>query len=494
MEPVHLSWNVLFRGTAGRFDRQWVTVEGWMQPFDGQAEASDGLDYFLIVSEPGCCGACATADPFGCLEAFSARPLPRLPRLWRFTGRLVCLNDDPLGYAYQLKDVTAEPVPETVRGSIGVGNPSTLGFSLSRRRFLGAAGSALALAGCDGTASSLPPAVRSGTGGGDGDLTRARALLARTVSMDMHSHAGAILHLDGALRPLAGPMRDGLMSTVALAMVADKGTTRVMPDHRIEAFRDPEPGELYQRSTISFGKIHELVARDRLEVVRRAADLSPASAGRPAVVVAAEGADFLDTDVDRVDEAYEAHDLRHLQLTHYRVNALGDIQTAPPVHGGLTEFGAAVIRRCNSLGIVVDVAHGPYDLVKRAAEVSSKPLVLSHTSLVARPGPRSRQITADHARLIAATGGVIGIWPVSTIYPDISAYAQGIARMADVVGPAHVGLGSDQLGLTVPSVFADYRQFPEIAQALLVAGFSEEEAAGILGGNYARVFRQVVGG
>ena len=50
--------------------------------------------------------------------------------------------------------------------------------------------------------------------------------------------------------------------------------------------------------------------------------------------------------------------LRHLQLTHYRVNELGDIQTELPVHNGLTDFGAAVIRRCNQVGLVVDVAHG----------------------------------------------------------------------------------------------------------------------------------------
>jgi membrane dipeptidase len=42
--------------------------------------------------------------------------------------------------------------------------------------------------------------------------------------------------------------------------------------------------------------------------------------------------------------------VRHLQLTHYRVNALGDVQTEPAVHGGLTTIGADVIRRCNRLG------------------------------------------------------------------------------------------------------------------------------------------------
>ena len=50
------------------------------------------------------------------------------------------------------------------------------------------------------------------------------------------------------------------------------------------------------------------------------------------------------------------------------------------MHGGLTDFGAEVIRRCNTLGIVVDVAHGTFELVKRAVATTSKPLLLSHTA------------------------------------------------------------------------------------------------------------------
>ena len=112
-----------------------------------------------------------------------------------------------------------------------------------------------------------------------------------------------------------------------------------------------------------------------------------ARAGTASTIISAEGADFLEGHLDRVDEVHANWALRHLQLTHYRVNELGDIQTEPPVHGGLTDFGADVIRRCNRLGIVVDVAHGTYDLVRRAASVTTKPLVLSHTSLADSPRP-----------------------------------------------------------------------------------------------------------
>ncbi|MBV9555228.1 MAG: membrane dipeptidase, partial [Alphaproteobacteria bacterium] len=207
----------------------------------------------------------------------------------------------------------------------------------------------------------------------------------------------------------------------------------------------------------------------------------------------AEGADFLEGRLERLDEARVQHGLRHLQLVHYRPNELGDIQTEAPVHNGLTDFGAEVVRACNRLGIVVDVAHATYEVVKRVAATTTRPLILSHSSLTGSPGPRSRQISADHARLVAQTGGVIGVWPVASIYPTLDAMATGMAQLAGVVGVDHVGVGSDMRGLTGPSVLPSYRSFPLLAQALLARGFTADDAGKILGGNYARVFATAVG-
>ena len=82
--------------------------------------------------------------------------------------------------------------------------------------------------------------------------------------------------------------------------------------------------------------------------------------------------------------------MRCVQLTHYRVNELGDIQIESPVHCGLSDFGADVVRRCNALGIVVDVARGTYDLVKRAA-VTTRLLALLHTLPPEHPSRHSRR-------------------------------------------------------------------------------------------------------
>lgn len=323
----------------------------------------------------------------------------------------------------------------------------------------------------------------------------AAEVIRSATPIDLHSHAGGIasvrrIESGQTLAPVADPMRKGGMAATCLAIVSDGPTHKVMADNRIHPYRDPNPDELYQYAQIAFARVHAMVRDQGLRLVTRASDLQLAG---PGAIIAAEGGDFLEGRPDRVDEAYAKWSLRHLQLTHYRVNELGDIQTELPVHGGLTDTGAEVVRRCNRLGIVVDVAHGTFDLVKRAASVTTKPLVLSHTSLTNRDRAFSRQILPEHARIIAGTGGVIGVWPPETIYPNLTAMAVGIARLVDVVGVEHVGLGSDMRGLVGASVFPDYDHLPDLTDALLKTGFDAADTGKILGGNYARVFAACVG-
>jgi membrane dipeptidase len=151
-----------------------------------------------------------------------------------------------------------------------------------------------------------------------------------------------------------------------------------------------------------------------------------------------------------------------------------------------------LIRRCNRLGIVVDVAHGTFDLVKRAVSVTTRPLVLSHTNLMLRAMPSTRLITPEHARLVAGTGGVVGLWPPGVCSRRLPALAAGMARMADVVGVDHVALG--MRGLVGPSVSPDYDRLPGLAAALLEVGFSRADTGKILGGNYCRMLQACMAG
>jgi len=459
-----------------------VEISGWMIPLD---PAQSSVDYFLLAEQEPCCGACVPRDPFNCIEVITCEPVALEGGAVHLRGRLIRLVDDPAGWRYRLE--SAERVQDA-------GGSSLPASGLRRRAFL-ASGAALGLAACapgrfaqyTDTHDEAPPS------NSERPPWQASAGI---LTIDMHSHAGHVIvsrnPAIGARRPLtpvSAPMRAGGMNVICLAIVTDTVVTRVSADRkRFEAWRTPEPGELYRLSQIEFERAGNLVEREQLEIVTGADMLAAANRQGPRVIIAAEGADFLEGRLERIDEAYASHRLRHLQLTHYRVNELGDIQTEAPVHGGLSDFGADVVRRCNTLGVVVDVAHGTYDLVKRAASVTTKPLVLSHTALAGHPGPRSRLITADHARAVAQTGGVIGVWPSSGTFHDLDAMAHGFRRMADIVGVEHVGLGTDMYGFISPPVFRSYEQLPALGAALLAAGFSQQETEQMLGGNYRRVF------
>jgi membrane dipeptidase len=351
----------------------------------------------------------------------------------------------------------------------------SVSYRPSRRKFLGGLAASLSLAGrAVAKADQVvdPPRVD-------------------TVTVDLHSHAGRVTRRNAPFEPVAAPMRAGGLSALCLAIVADSPVTRVLPEGRIQQVREPEPGELVAWGETAFARAHDLIADQGLATITTLAELDACRTAGPGAIMTSEGADFLGGALMRLDEAYDRHRLRQLQLTHYRVNELGDIQTESPVHDGLTAFGADVVRACNRLGIVVDVAHGTYDLVKQAAAVTTRPVILSHSSLADLPRARSRLIAPEHARIVAATGGVVGVWPPRFVFANRAAFAAGIARMVDAVGIEHVGIGTDMLGLPSGSVYDDYSQLPAVADALRATGLDAAGVAKILGGNYRRVFAAV---
>ena len=131
--------------------------------------------------------------------------------------------------------------------------------------------------------------------------------------------------------------------------------------------------------------------------------------------------------------------------------------------------------------------------MKQAVRVSTKPLLLSHTALrgskAQGPTPLTeRQITADHARTVAETGGSIGIWH---FFPSLERYVEGLKEMADVVGVDHVSIGTDTS--STPGLFSEYDPFPRLVEAMLRGGFTRADAAKIVGGNYLRIFAASVG-
>lgn len=105
---------------------------------------------------------------------------------------------------------------------------------------------------------------------------------------------------------------------------------------------------------------------------------------QPVVIQSAEGAQFIEGRLERIEEAYQ-RGLRNLQLVHERddlVSPLGDVYTAAAHLGGLTPFGAQVMRECNRMGIVVDLTHATYDTVRGALKVATQPVLYSHAALL----------------------------------------------------------------------------------------------------------------
>ncbi|MFL5269555.1 MAG: dipeptidase [Stellaceae bacterium] len=320
-------------------------------------------------------------------------------------------------------------------------------------------------------------------------------VLRKSISVDVHTHGGTtgITSKAPPNDDLAHGMRAGSLAVACLADVPDGPVLGRNSEGVLAALRTPEPGQLYRHHLERLAWMDEMVANHGLHRALRAADLEAAhKAGQPAIVADVKGLDFLETKLERLEEAHQ-RGIRHVQLVHYTPNDIGDFQTGAIVHRGLTSFGAEVIRACQRLGFVCDVAHATEDTVKQAIKVASKPLLLSHTSLSGSQamGPTrlaGRQISPGHARAIAETGGSIGIWH---FFPSLDKYVDGIKEMAEIVGVDHVSLGTDQQ--VAPGSMQDYTQWVHLVAAMLRGGFTPEEAGKIAGGNYLRIFRAAVG-
>jgi microsomal dipeptidase-like Zn-dependent dipeptidase len=144
-----------------------------------------------------------------------------------------------------------------------------------------------------------------------------------------------------------------------------------------------------------------------------------------------------------------------------------------------------------ALGILVDLAHASPTLVDDVLGIVTRPLVVSHTGV---KGTCDNRRNLDDGRLeaIAATGGVIGIglWTTAVCGETPADWARAVRHAADVVGVDHVGLGSDWDGAVAAIV--DASQTVHLTQALMDAGFADDEIRKIMGGNVIRLLEQVL--
>jgi membrane dipeptidase len=278
--------------------------------------------------------------------------------------------------------------------------------------------------------------------------------------------------------------------------------------------------------------------KDQMELATTAADIRRiVKAGKISVFLTVEGGHTIDDDL-RVLRMFYQLGVRSMTLTHSRNNNWADSATDKPVHNGLTDFGREVVREMNRLGMLVDVSHVADKTFYDTLSVTSKPVIVSHSSMRAI-SPVPRNVTDEMLWALAKNGGVIGISfgegfvnpkdaealesaiktettgpaltgralddyaaeDVRNLFGTRVKVAATVADVADhidhavrIAGIDHVGIGSDFDGVSgPPNGLDDVSKMPALIEVLLERGYAERDVKKILGENYLRVIREVTG-
>lgn len=376
--------------------------------------------------------------------------------------------------------------------------------SLSRRGFLTTAVGA-------GCTMLLDPAwLKAGAGGVD---PRVAQVISGTIGIDMHNHvypAGTEPH------PQRGqPQRQEEQQQAPELFLAEElkrsGLTAVCASFVLDFAPNNKPGDARDNFLRWLTAIDAQLEKGHIHRALNLKDLQAAhDQGLPTIVQTVEGSHFIEGHLDRVEEVYK-RGLRHLQPLHERddkVSPLGDTNTAPAHLGGLTPFGAEVVKECNRLGIVVDLAHASHETVLGALKVATQPVIVSHTSLDSRTGgnPRMvemmkpRLISKEHAKVVADAGGVIGVW--THLADSLKEFVESIKAIVDAVGIDHVGIGSDTDLLSARVGQGTHKAWPgltggffqAVVGEMLLQGWTTDDIGKVGGGNFCRVFGKVTAG
>jgi len=294
-------------------------------------------------------------------------------------------------------------------------------------------------------------------------------------------------------------------------------------------------GEAARMALEQFDLFDEMVRRysDVFEAARTADDVERIHrSGKIAALLGIEGGHVIENSLEKLNLFYR-RGARYMGLTHTETTDWADSSTDEPRHGGLSEFGEAVVLEMNRLGMLVDLAHTSPDCMRDALRVSRAPVIISHASAYA-VAPHARNVPDDVLRLLAAKDGVMCVTFFSGYlhsagaramtgyfekqralkeeHPDAAEYEKAwktwkaahpippgtvgdvvdqIDYVVKIAGIDHVGLGGDYDGVGVlPVQLEDVSGYPCITQELLNGGYRPADIHKIMGANLLRVLRR----
>lgn len=246
--------------------------------------------------------------------------------------------------------------------------------------------------------------------------------------------------------------------------------------------------------------------------------------GKRAIIMGFQNINHLGTDLEKLQWFYDLG-IRIMQLTLNHRNYVGN-GCLERGDSGLSIFGVELVKRMNELGLIIDVSHCGDQTTMDAIEISKAPVIVSHSfSRKVFNHPRGK--TDKQMRALAEHNGFLGVLALPFLIADLSRekaslddFLNHLDHIVEVMGTDKVGIGTDYTGAppepiaskvdefygaigfrkehgllsrAVMEGFTDWRQWPNITRGLVSRGYSDDEIKGILGGNFLRVLKEVVG-
>ena len=246
-----------------------------------------------------------------------------------------------------------------------------------------------------------------------------------------------------------------------------------------------------------FDKIETIVEQNKqyLTIARTPADLyANKQQGRKSIMLGIENGLALDGHLERLQH-FAQRGIVYMTLCHNGDNDICDSARGNQTHNGISSFGEQVVREMNRLGILVDLSHAGEKSFYDALEMSSQPIVCSHSSCRALCD-HPRNLTDDQMRALAAKGGVMQItmyngFLVKDGEATVLDALRHLEHAIEVMGINHVGIGTDFDGDGGVCGMANSSELLNFTRLLLARGYSEQDIEKIWGGNFLRVMTQV---